>query len=124
MNDTFDCASVFTHLLVKLMLCAVIFYHLFYFVVALWDRIIQCAETELCQNIYQSWLLCNVECFTVHFWICKSAKIWLLFNGTVVGFRVFLRQMQILRPCSFVLSENECNEYVMKHLADSDLIPS
>lgn len=26
--------------------------------------------------------------------------------------------------CIFVLLENECNEYVMEHLADSDLIPS
>lgn len=74
MSDIFNCASVFTHLLVKLMLCAVIFYYLF-FVVALWDRIIQCAETELCQNIYQCRLLCNVECFTVHYRICKCAKI-------------------------------------------------
>ncbi len=32
--------------------------------------------------------------------------------------------MQILRLCSFVLLENESSEYVMKHLADSDLIPS
>lgn len=74
--------SVFTQLFVKLRLCAAIFYYSFYFVIALWDLIIQCAETELNENIYHfyvmlSILLCRFKSVNVQrFDWCLVVQLW------------------------------------------------